>query len=203
MAWFNSAASACREWNSPRAERVERAMRVLAIAGSVARNSSNSRLLHAMAAASDSVHVQVWQALDRLPYFRPDAEGDSEVTWLRQAVSGADAVCIATPEYAGGMPGALKNALDWLVGSGELYGKRIVVMSAAPSEQRGGNARRWVREVVQMQGAEVLDSFTVALPPGASDPLVGAVAETALARSLGALVVTDEAPLAQAAPHAK
>ena len=162
-------------------------MRILAIAGSVARNSSNSRLLHAMAAASDSVDVRVWEALHQLPYFRPDADGDPEVTGLRQAVAGADVVWIATPEYAGGMPGALKNALDWLVGSGELYGKRIVVLSAAPSEQRGGNARRWVEEVVRMQGAQVRDSFTVALPRGVTDMLVGAVAEKAQARAMRAL----------------
>ena len=61
------------------------------------------------------------------------------------------------------MPGALKNALDWLVGSGELYGKPVVIMSAAPSAERGHNARRWVAEVVGMQGGVVRDSFTVAI----------------------------------------
>src|SRR5690348_6909420 len=144
-------------------------MRILAIAGSVAGGSSNSRLLHAMAAAAKSVDVHVWEALDQLPYFRPDVEVDQEVARLVQAIAAADAVWIATPEYAGGMPGALKNALDWLVGSGELYGKRVVVLSAAPSEQRGGNARRWVEEVTRMQGAEVMDSFTVGMPPGVSE----------------------------------
>jgi len=168
-------------------------MRILAIAGSVARNSSNSRLLHGMAAATDAVEVQVWEALDQLPYFRPDADGTPEVTQLRQAVAAADAVWIATPEYAGGMPGALKNALDWLVGSGELYGKRMVVLSAAPSEQRGGNARRWVEEVAGMQGAQVLDSFTVALPPAVSDLLVGALAEKARARAMRALTASEHA----------
>jgi NAD(P)H-dependent FMN reductase len=163
-------------------------MRVLAIVGSVARNSANSRLLHAMAAA-DLLDVQVWEALDQLPYFRPEADGDPAVTVLRQAVAAADAVWIATPEYAGGMPGVLKNALDWLVGSGELYGKRIVILSAAPSEQRGGNARRWVDEVVRMQGAEVLDSFTVALPPGTTDVRLRAVARDALARAVRALTM--------------
>ena len=164
-------------------------MRVLAIAGSVARNSANCRLLHAMAsaAAARSVDVEVWQALDQLPYFRPDADGDGAVTQLRQAIAAADAVWIATPEYAGGMPGALKNALDWLVGSGELYGKRIVVLSAAPSEQRGGNARRWVEDVTRMQGADVLESFSVALGSGATDAQVDEVAEVALTRAVRAL----------------
>src|SRR4029079_6780612 len=109
-------------------------MRILAIAGSVSRGSSNSRLLQGMAAAAASVdradrvdglhghdrlEVHVWEALDQLPYFRPDADGNAAVAQLRTAIAAADAVWIATPEYAGGMPGALKNALDWLVGSGE------------------------------------------------------------------------------------
>jgi len=166
-------------------------MRILAIAGSVARNSSNSRLLHSMAAATPCVDIQVWQALDQLPYFSPDADGSPQVTELRKAIAAADAVWIATPEYAGGMPGALKNALDWLVGSGELYGKRMVVMSAAPSEQRGGNARRWVEDVARMQGAVVLESFTVALPPGVTDVLQNAAAEKALTRALGALTQSE------------
>ena len=69
---------------------------------------------------------------------------------------------LVTPEYAGGMPGSLKNALDWLVGTGELYEKSLVVISVAPSAERGHNARRWVEEVAGMQGASVRDSFTVA-----------------------------------------
>jgi NAD(P)H-dependent FMN reductase len=159
-------------------------MRILAIAGSVSSGSSNSRLLHGMAAAATTAEIQVWEGLDQLPYFRPDVEGNAEVAHLRLAIAAADAVWIATPEYAGGMPGALKNALDWLVGSGELYGKRVVVLSAAPSEQRGGNARRWVEDVVRMQGAEVLESFSVALGPGATDAHIREVAEQALARAI-------------------
>jgi NAD(P)H-dependent FMN reductase len=60
------------------------------------------------------------------------------------------------------MPGSLKNALDWLVGTGELYEKDVVVLSAAPSRERGQHARHWVDEVVRMQGGRVVVSFTVA-----------------------------------------
>jgi NAD(P)H-dependent FMN reductase len=167
-------------------------MRILAISGSLGRNSANSRLLRCAASATDAAEIRVWDGLGQLPFFSPDAQTDGQVALLRQAVADADAVWIATPEYAGGMPGVLKNALDWLVGSGELYGKRVVVLSAAPSDQRGHNARRWVEEVARMQGAEVVDSFSVALPPGADSARVDAAVEQAVRRSLLALGVPDD-----------
>ena len=89
------------------------------------------------------------------------------------------------------MPGALKNALDWLVGSGELYGKPVVIMSASPSAERGQNARRWVAEVVGMQGGRVMDSFTVAISSSDSAKEIAHKAERALRRALDAL---DRAP---------
>jgi chromate reductase, NAD(P)H dehydrogenase (quinone) len=170
-------------------------MRILALSGSLNRNSSNSQLLHRAASSMPAVEIQVWEGLGQLPFFSPDVEADGQVALFRQAVGAADVVWIATPEYAGGMPGALKNALDWLVGSGELYGKRVVVLSAAPSPQRGHNARRWVEEVVRMQGAEVVDSFTVALPPGAEPAQVDAAVEGAVRRIALALhAVADARP---------
>jgi NAD(P)H-dependent FMN reductase len=96
-------------------------------------------------------------------------------------------VLIATPEYAGGMPGTLKNALDWLVGSGELYGKPVVIVSAAPSAERGQNARGWVADVVRMQGGVVRDSFTVAMNGGHGETDLADRAEYAQRRVLEAL----------------
>lgn len=136
-------------------------MDIVAISGSLDRNSSNTALVEALAAASDDLPIRVWDELGTLPHFRPDTDGDEHVGSLRDAIARADVVLVATPEYAGGMPGTLKNALDWLVGTGELYGKSLIVVSAAPSDERGGNARRWVADVARMQGATVLDSFTV------------------------------------------
>ena len=72
---------------------------------------------------------------------------------------------IATPEYAGGMPGSLKNAPTGSSGPAQLYGKPVVVISVAPSAERGGNARGWVEDVVRMQGSRVAASFTVAVSP--------------------------------------
>lgn len=135
-------------------------MHVVAVSGSLKQSSANSALVRALAAAEPG-HVEVWDGLGDLPHFNPDDDGGSAVTSLRAAVTRADGLLIATPEYAGGMPGSLKNALDWLVGTGELYDQPVAIVSAAPSPERGQHARRWVEDVVRMQGGHVVDSFTV------------------------------------------
>ena len=162
-------------------------MNVVAISGSLQRQSSNSALLRAVATAATNVDVKVWDELGDLPHFRPDEEGDEHVDSLRRAIALADAVLLATPEYAGGMPGTLKNALDWLVGSGELLGKPVVIISAAPSDERGQNARRWVAEVVGMEGGVVRDSFTVAIRSSDGAEEIDDKAKGVLRRTLDAL----------------
>ncbi len=145
-------------------------VRVVGISGSLKPDSANSALLRAMATRAPDV-VELWDRLGDLPHFVPDGDGGEPVQSLRDAVTRAEVVLVATPEYAGGMPGSLKNALDWLVGTGELYGKRVAIVSAAPSAERGGNARRWVEEVVIMQGARVVTSFSVARGDNPADVL--------------------------------
>jgi NAD(P)H-dependent FMN reductase len=132
---------------------------IVAISGSLKQTSANSALVQALAAAAPD--IQIWDGLGTLPHFTPDDDGGAPVASLRAAITRADAVLIATPEYAGGMPGSLKNALDWLVGTGELYDKDVVVLSAAPAPERGTHARAWVEEVVGYQGGHVVASFTV------------------------------------------
>jgi chromate reductase, NAD(P)H dehydrogenase (quinone) len=133
---------------------------IVAISGSLKTTSANSALVHAIAAVAPD-DVEIWSALGELPHFSPDDDGGAPVESLRDAVTRADLVVIATPEYAGGMPGSLKNALDWLVGTGELYGKALAIVNVAPSHERGTNARSWVEQVVRMQGAHVVTSFSV------------------------------------------
>jgi len=160
---------------------------VVAVSGSLQAASSNTSLLRALAAGDGPHEIRVWDGLGQLPHFSPDAVPDEAVESLRKAVSEADAVLLATPEYAGGMPGSLKNALDWLVGTGELYGKRAVVLSAAPSAERGHNARRWLEEVLPMQGATVLASFTVPVRAADGPGAIDADAADVLARILAIL----------------
>ncbi|MEH2057603.1 MAG: NAD(P)H-dependent oxidoreductase [Nostoc sp.] len=78
-----------------------------------------------------------------MPHFTPELDGDTLPTSVRDwraVLEKYDGVIISTPEYAYGMPGVLKNALDWIVSSGELVGKPVATISASPSELGGSKA---------------------------------------------------------------
>lgn len=109
---------------------------ILAISGSRRRDSINSAVLRAAAAAAadDGVRVEVDDdSVGRLPQFDPDLEQrvPEVVARFRAACEAAAGLLIAVPEYAFGIPGSFKNALDWTVGSGSLYRKRITVLNVA------------------------------------------------------------------------
>jgi len=171
---------------------VDAPVKILAISGSLNGSSSNTALLRVIRdAASLPDEIALFEALDDIPHFSPDREREPAppaVAALRAALRDADGVLIATPEYAGGMPGVLKNALDWLVGSGELYEKRVVVVSAAPSPERGHNARESLERTLRMQGAPVCESFTVAVPHGQTEAAFAETADDVLMRTRRALV---------------
>ncbi len=141
-------------------------MRVVGISGSLQARSSNKALLEVAAAvAPPGVEVIRFEGLADIPAFNPDDEpGPPAIDAFRALVASADGLLIATPEYAFGLPGSLKNALDWLVGTGDLYGKRVVVLAGAPSAERGANARADLERTLSGQGAQVLASTTIAVP---------------------------------------
>jgi NAD(P)H-dependent FMN reductase len=149
-------------------------MQIVALSGSLSSSSGNTAVLRALRqVAWPRDDVVVFDGLDAIPHYSPERDRDGDgapaaVAALRGAVGDADALVISTPEYAGGMPGVLKNALDWLVSSGELYGKPVVVVSAEPSALRGEGARQSLAVTLRTQGASVCDSFTVALRHGAA-----------------------------------
>jgi NAD(P)H-dependent FMN reductase len=145
---------------------------VLTITGSLNTGSANTQVLDlAAAVAPEDVVVARSTSVEDLPHFRPDVEApaDGPVAAFRREIGEADAVLIATPEYAHALPGALKDALDWVVGSGELYGKPVAILSAAPAPERGGNAREMLERTLRAQGADVVSSSTVVVPKGAAD----------------------------------
>ena len=113
-------------------------MRIVAIPGSRRAASSNKLALEAMKAlAPPEVHVEIYEGLGNLPHFNADldvegANPPATAADLRERLRAADGLLISSPEYAHGVPGSLKNMLDWLVSDGLLVGKRVVLVNATP-----------------------------------------------------------------------
>jgi len=116
-------------------------MRILAICGSLQAKSGNLSLLRAaVAAAPPGVELELYDGLRNLPHFDPDLEREQSpnaVSELRRAVANCDALLIAMPEYGHSLPGSLKNAIDWLIGTGELENKLVAITSAVAGPLRG------------------------------------------------------------------
>ena len=111
---------------------------ILAISGSLRARSANTEALRAAALlAPDSVAVTFFDGLGGLPHFNPDLDGEGAVApesvrEFRARIGEADALLICSPEYAHGVPGTLKNALDWLVSSSEMLFKPIGLLNVSP-----------------------------------------------------------------------
>jgi NAD(P)H-dependent FMN reductase len=110
-------------------------MRIIAICGSLRAQSSNFALLRA--AATIAAEVEIYEGLANLPYFNPDDDVEGvtpppAVAELRAMLASADGILISSPEYAHGVPGSLKNALDWLVSDGALVDKPVALINASP-----------------------------------------------------------------------
>jgi NAD(P)H-dependent FMN reductase len=104
--------------------------------------------------APPTVEVVPWKEMGEIPAFNPDIEdGGEPVSHLRTCIREADAVIFSTPEYAHGIPGSLKNALDWVVGSGELSRKPVVLLNAS---SRGIYAQAALKEVLSTMDACVM-----------------------------------------------
>ena len=141
-------------------------MRLLAISGSLRAGSSNTAALEAMAlVAPDGVEVAIYRDLARLPPFNPDEDEDARVpplvAALRTRVRESDGLLIAAPEYAHGVPGALKNALDWLVASDAVPGKPVALVNCAP---RAFHAQSALRETLATMAARLAPEAFVTLP---------------------------------------
>jgi chromate reductase, NAD(P)H dehydrogenase (quinone) len=105
---------------------------VLIVPGSLRNNSSSFKLIGAITKYfPDEYKLKVFEGTGELPHFN-DAEEPSQfiVNW-RNTIADADAVIFITPEYAYGVPGTLKNALDWIVASGDLVNKPTLLITAA------------------------------------------------------------------------
>jgi chromate reductase len=167
-------------------------MNVLAICGSLRARSLNAAMLRAATRlAPDGMQVTLFPTLAGLPLFNPDDEPalPPAVAELHYAVATADALLIASPEYAHGITGSMKNALDWLVSFEPFYGKLVAVLNAS---SRASHADAALREILLTMSASVVDEASVVIPGITSHMDEEAIvrspdASAALRAALGAL----------------
>ena len=139
-------------------------MHLLAISGSLRVGSTNTTLLKAaVALAPDGVSLNFYGGLGDLPHFNPDLDRDPPpvVAEFRTQLRKSAGVIISTPEYAHGVPGVLKNALDWLVASGELYEKPVALFSASP---RANYAQASLTETLTVMTARIVSEACIVVP---------------------------------------
>jgi len=171
-------------------------MRILAVCGSLQGRSSNRAMVRtAHRVASKGVEIVDSISVGDVPHFNPDLDAGTApdaVRTLRSQVAEADGVLIASPEYAHSLPGSLKNALDWLVGSGELYGKRVAVLCGSPRPNGGVLGRGALEQTLRAQGASVVASTTVGVVAAdrGGQELRDPAAVEAVAAAIAALTTT-------------
>lgn len=175
-------------------------MRLLAISGSLRAGSLNTAVLQAARLlAPPGVDVDLYEGLEDLPAFNPDLDEPGAALppparALRGRVSDADGLLICSPEYAHGIPGSLKNLLDWLVGSVDFAGKQVTLIAAS---HRSVFAQAQLAEVLRTMAARLVPDEAVVVPvPSravdgwaiAADPQLAAIlrrAITVVLQSLG------------------
>lgn len=142
-------------------------MRIAAVCGSLQARSSNRTLVEvAKAVAPEGVEVAVFDGLGRLPLFNPDLEQDGAapdavLAW-RRALAESDAVLIASPEYGHSLTGAIKNAIDWVIGTGELERKVVAITAAVPHVERGRMGLQALRQTLGAVSATVVGGEPIA-----------------------------------------
>lgn len=140
-------------------------MKLLALSASLRRESTNGLLLSAAAALAPDCSFDFFGSeLAAIPAFSPDRDYEGAipppaVADFRRRIAGADGVLISSPEYAHGVPGAFKNALDWIVSSGEFTDKPTLLWMASPSGAE--NARAALVPTLRVIGARLVGDFSL------------------------------------------
>ncbi len=115
-------------------------LKILAISGSTRKSSSNLNLINAIAKlTTDFWNVDIFLSLADIPHFNPDLDNENppqQVIEFRKQLKDADGILICTPEYAIGVPGTLKNAIDWTVSSMEFSQKPVALITAGTSGEK-------------------------------------------------------------------
>lgn len=175
-----------------------RITKLLAISGSLRAASINTALLRATARlAPPGIAVILFEHLGGLPLFNPDIEATDSpsVANLRAHLAAADGVLIASPEYAHGVTGVLKNALDWMVGSEAFVNKPISLFNASP---RAVHAQACLRETLTVMSAQIVNEACVTLPMlGAQLDEAGIISHTEISAALKQALQDFQAAIAR------
>jgi NAD(P)H-dependent FMN reductase len=147
-------------------------MRVLLISGSLRAGSTNTAVLRtALDVAPAGIEAVLYEGMATLPHFNPDDDAEGApvhpaVAELRAQVAAADALLFSTPEYAGALPGAFKNLLEWTVGDAGTYDKPVGWINAAgPAAPTGAaDAHDSLRKVLRYVHANVIEAACVRIP---------------------------------------
>lgn len=141
-----------------------RTVRILAVSGSLRSASLNTALLRAAARlAPPGMRIELFGELGLLPLFNPDIEATDPpaVANFRARLLAADGVLIASPEYAHGVTGAMKNALDWMVGCETFVNKPVALLNASP---RAVHAQASLKETLATMSARIVDEASITVP---------------------------------------
>jgi chromate reductase, NAD(P)H dehydrogenase (quinone) len=143
-------------------------IKILAISGSLRSSSSNTNILRALVnLAPENTTIEIYESIGNLPHFNPEIDAERELISVqdwRSYLKKADAVIFCTPEYAHGVPGVLKNALDWIVSSGEFMHKPTAVISASPSPDGGEKANASLVQTLRMMLAAINERSILCIP---------------------------------------
>src|SRR5512147_2715801 len=149
-------------------------MNVLALCGSLRAASMNLALLEACARVAPPFRVDIFGGLGALPLFNPDLEASlpAPVRALHAQIERADAVLVASPEYAHGVTGVLKNALDWLVSFPPFADTPVAIFNASP---RSVHAEAALREILITMSANLVIDACLAVPLRGTRPTVDSI----------------------------
>lgn len=138
---------------------------ILAISGSLKSTSSNTNILKYLSClAPDNVKILILEGLDGLPHFNPEEKREiGSVNNFRLKLKRANGVIFSTPEYAFGVPGVLKNALDWTVSTGELNEKAVIAISASPLPSGGDKALASLLLTLTALGAKMSEGNSLSI----------------------------------------
>ncbi len=168
--------------------------KIFAISGSLRKDSTNTALLRAaVTAVPEGVELVIYEGLGALPIFSPDLTEalPPAAADLRARLAKADGLLIASPEYAHGVPGGMKNALDWIVGWGEFADRPVAFFNTS---EYGEHAKAALAEILRTMSARLVPeaSLTIHLrgkqPDEARQVLAQPANIAALKRALAAFV---------------